>query len=130
MADDIAITPGTGATVRTKDRAGVETQAFILDRSGGATENLGVTGSKTFTDPTVAANANGLILAANASRKSALIVNAGDGTVYLGKDNTVSATNGIPLGPGQSITDTTSVDAWWAFVPTGVASDFRIVEVA
>jgi hypothetical protein len=130
MADNIDVTPGAGATVRTVDRAGVETQVVIIDKSGGATANVGLTGAKTFSDPAVAANSNGLVLAANTGRKSALIVNNGDGTVYLGKDNTVSASNGIPLGPGQSISDTTSTDAWWAWAPTGVTSDFRVVEVA
>ncbi len=129
MADNVDVTPGSGATVRTKDRAGVETQAVVMDKSGGSTENLGLTGTKTFStvsgDDTTAEQ----IVAANATRKSLLMVNNSDGTVYLGINSSVDAT-GVPLTTGQSMTDTTSVDAWWVIGATDVTVDIRVIEVA
>lgn len=128
MADDIPITPGSGATVRTKDRSGIETQVVIVDRSGSATENLGFTGSKTFSDPAPTSTAAS-VLAANTSRKSCIIQNVGTVDVYLGKDNTVTTTNGLLLAAGQWITDETSTDAWWGITASGTA-DLRVCEVA
>lgn len=40
MPDNIDVTPGTGATVRTVDRAGVETQVMVLDIGGAGAEVL------------------------------------------------------------------------------------------
>lgn len=85
-------------------------------------------GTKTFSTaaPT---NAAASILAANASRKTALIVNAGSVTVYLGKDNTVTTSNGIPLAVGAAIEDDRSTDAWYGITASSTG-DLRILEVA
>lgn len=40
MADNVPITPGSGATVRTVDRAGIESQVMVLDVGGAAAESL------------------------------------------------------------------------------------------
>lgn len=75
------------------------------------------------------------VLAANANRKSALFVQLGTGTVYLGRDTTVTTANGIPLQPasgttpGGSLADTTSTDAWWAIGSAG-GQDLRVLETA
>lgn len=130
MADNVDVTPGSGATVRTKDRSGVETQAVIVDKNGGANENLGLTGSKTLATISGDDTTPVEVVAANTGRKSVLILNNSDGTVYLGTDNTVDAATGVPLTTGQSMTDTTSVDAWWVIGATGVTVDLRVVEVA
>lgn len=65
-----------------------------------------------------------LLLAANANRLSATLVNLSDTlTVWLGRDNTITIANATPLGagsgsnPGQAWNDGDSSDAWW-----GVAS--------
>lgn len=131
MADNSTRTPGTGEDVRSVQRggaSGVKTQAVIIDKSGGATENLGLTGSKTLSAsaPTTTAT---LVLAANTGRKSAIIRNAGSVTSYMGKDNTVSVANGVPLAPGETLSDTTSTDAWWGITAVGTA-DLRVCEVA
>lgn len=128
MADNIDVTPGSGATVRTVDRAGVETQVVIIDKSGGATANVGLTGSKTFSDPAPTSTAAS-VLAANTGRKVAVIYNNSGATVYLGKDNTVTTTNGLPLPDGASLVDDHSTDAWWAIMASGTG-DLRIYEVA
>lgn len=127
MADNIDVSPGAGATVRTKDRAGTETQVVIIDRSGGATENLGETGSKTFTDP-APTNVASSVLAANTSRKSALIQNVGSVTVFLGASGVTTST-GLQLDPGASLEDNTSTDAWYGITASGTG-DLRICEVA
>lgn len=131
MADNSTRTPGAGEDIRSKDRAGVKTAVTILDRSDGTdTENLGLTGAKTFSTAAPTDSAGSEILAANAQRKSALIVNNSGGTVYLGGSSGVTSANGIPLADGQSLTDTTSTDAWYARAATGVTGDLRICEVA
>lgn len=130
MADNIDVTPGTGATVRTVDRAGVETQVVILDKSGGATANVGLTGSKTLSAVTFDAVTPVLALAANAGRKAAVLANRSGGLVWLGKDNTVSATNGLPLPDGASLSDDVTVDAWWVVADAGVTGSLRVLEVA
>lgn len=85
-------------------------------------------GSKTFTDPAPTSSAASLV-AANASRKSVTIHNAGTVTVYLGKDNTVTTTNGLPLAPNATLSDESSTDAWWGITGSGTG-DLRICEVA
>lgn len=130
MADNSTRTPGAGEDVRSKDRAGVKTQVVIVDKSGGAAENLGLTGSKTFTTAAFDDVTAEQVVAANAGRKAVIIANYSGGTVWLGKDNTVSAANGIPLPDGATLSDDVSVDAWWAVADAGVTGDLRIVEVA
>src|SRR5690348_3684526 len=70
-----------------------------------------------------------LILAANANRYSANIVNNGSQTVYLGKDNTVTTANGFPLAAGEELEDRETTDAWYGIVASGTA-DVRPVEVS
>lgn len=128
MPDNVTL-PGTGEAVRTVTRAGIETQVVLVDRSNGsAGENLGYCGSKTFSDPAPSAAA-ALQLAANASRKCAVIYNNGTQTVYLGKDSSVTTSNGMPLLAGATLVDDHSVDAWWGITASGTG-DLRIYEVA
>jgi hypothetical protein len=86
--------------------------------------------AKRFVPVTVGIGVNVQLLAANPDRRSAVIVNNSAGIVYVGKDNTVSAANGIPLVAGGSIADTTSGDAWWAFNGQAGTADVRCLEVA
>lgn len=71
-----------------------------------------------------------LLLAANAARKVAMLVNNGTTAIYLAKANTVTAATGTPLGPGASLTDEYSTEAWWGIVGNNEAGDIRVVEVA
>jgi hypothetical protein len=70
-----------------------------------------------------------LILAANADRVTALIVNNGSVTVYLGKANTVTAANGLPLVAGATLEDGESGSAWYGITASG-SSDVRVLEVS
>lgn len=85
-------------------------------------------GAKTFSAnaPTVAA---ALALAANASRITALIQNTGAVDVWLGKDGTLTTSNGFYLRAGDIYSDGDSTDAWWA-ITAGSTAALRIIEVA
>lgn len=85
-------------------------------------------GSKTFTDPAPTSSAASIV-AANASRKSVTIHNAGSVTVYLGSTSGVTTSNGVPLAPNATMSDEASTDAWYAITASGTG-DLRIVEVA
>ena len=76
------------------------------------------------------------VLPANANRISAVIVNNGSQTVYLGGDpggvaqgQALSSTTGFPLLAGASTTDVSSNDAWWALAAS-TTGDLRIMEVS
>lgn len=84
-------------------------------------------GSKTFSDPAPTTSASSIV-SASASRIAVSIYNNGSQTVYLGKDNTVSSTNGMPLVAGGSMSDDVSSDAWWAVTASGTG-DLRIIVV-
>lgn len=88
----------------------------------------GAAGTKTITEP-APTTAAASIVAANTARRAVTIHNAGAVTVYLGKDNTVSTSNGFPLGVGSSMSDDVSTDAWWAITASGTG-DLRVIEVA
>ena len=84
-------------------------------------------GTKTFTTaaPTTSAT---LLLAANGSRQSALLSNNGSQTVYVGKNSSVTTSNGVPIPAGSSLTDKSSRDAWYGITASGTG-DMRICEV-
>ena len=58
----------------------------------------------TFKTVTVGASAT-LIIGANSQRISLIIVNTGTPTVYIGQDNTVLTTTGIPLATNGNLTE-------------------------
>lgn len=102
-----------------------------FDRSGYLQVGTGK-GSKGAPAAVVVTTAATLILAANANRKAALIANnnpSGGQTLYLGRDNTVTAANGLPLAAGAVLGDVSSSDAWWGIVGSGTA-DARVLEVS
>ena len=68
------------------------------------------------------------ILAANPNRAGAIIANTGASTLFIGRDNTVTTGNGIPVAAGGSIEDNQSGDAWFGIVASGTA-DVRALEV-
>jgi len=86
-------------------------------------------GTKTLSTPITVDTSADLVLAANAGRVTALIVNNGSVTVYLGNDNTVTTTNGIPLVAGAALEDGESGDAWYGVTASGSA-DVRVLEVS
>lgn len=84
-------------------------------------------GGKTLTrvQPTTSAV---LLLAANENRQIAWFANAGSVTVYLGTDNTVASTTGIPLAAGATFIDDQSTDAWWCIAASSTG-DMRVLQV-
>lgn len=87
-------------------------------------------GTKTFSTPATQPSGTArLVLAANASRKQATIFNAGTVTTFLGKDNSVTTANGLPLLPNAAVEDLASSDAWWG-ITAGTTADLRVCEVA
>ena len=95
-----------------------------------------VTGPVT-TSPTLGTKTFGLawigspavsIVATNTSRKTAILFNNSNSTVYLGKTSTISG-NGFPFLSQETITDENSSDAWFGYIETGSA-DIRYIEVA
>lgn len=67
------------------------------------------------------------IVASNANRSSLLIYNNGSVVVFLGRSNTVSTSNGMPLNPMSSLEDSESTDAWYA-ITAGGTGDLRVIE--
>lgn len=68
------------------------------------------------------------VLAENKRRGVALIQNVDAAIdIYLGRDNTVTSSNGIRLAAGQTLTDTFSTDAWFAIAASGTVS-VRVLE--
>lgn len=84
-------------------------------------------GRKTFAAVTVTTSATLVLAAATSAARSVVIVNNGSVTVYLGKANTVTTSNGIPLAAGQSLSDRDSLDAWYGITGSGSA-DVRVLE--
>ena len=83
-----------------------------------------------FTTVTVGASAT-LIVAANPQRISIIIVNTGTPTVYIGQDNTVLSSTGIPLKTDMNLTEDSGGqkvycgDIWGI---CGSSSDVRVWE--
>lgn len=104
------------------------THAYTLGGgSSGGGSSTPKHGSKHMSNVSVT-NAATQILAANSSRLQALIANNGSATMYLGKDNTVTSSNGIPITSGQYLIDDVTTDAWWGITASSTA-DTRTVEV-
>lgn len=139
-----AATPPAGTEVATDDcgvdghtqvvKLAISTDGSATPIPADATNGLDVDvtrlpkGSKTFADPAPTTSASSIV-AANASRKSVTIHNAGTVTVYLGLNGSVTSSNGLPLGAGATLSDDASTDAWYAITASGTG-DLRIVEVA
>jgi hypothetical protein len=100
MADNVAVTPGSGATIAADDVGGVLYQRVKISYGGdGSATDL--IGPATGTQTSVASSAtSGTILASNASRKGATITNDDTNGLYLLlASGTASATNYTVLIP-------------------------------
>lgn len=97
MADNVAITAGTGTTVGTDERTinSVAVQVQRVDEQGStAIANGQVTVDTTSGGVTIAA--------ARDTRKSILLRNQGTVAIYVGQ-GTVSSTNGMLVNPGEAL---------------------------
>lgn len=85
-------------------------------------------GTKSFSQVSAGSSAV-QIVATNSNRASLLIFNAGSEIVYLGKTNSVTTSDGIPLYPLSNLEDSESYDSWFGITASST-SDLRVVETA
>lgn len=98
MADNVAITAGTGTTIGTDQRTinSVAVQVQRTDEQG----STAIANGQVSVDTT----SGGVeVVAARDTRKSVLIRNGGSVAIYVGT-GTVSSANGFLLNPGEAIT--------------------------
>lgn len=98
MADNVAITAGTGTTIGTDQRTinSVAVQVQRTDEQG----STAIANGQVSVDTT----SGGVeVVAARDTRKSVLIRNGGSVAIYVGQ-GTVSSANGFLLNPGEAIT--------------------------
>jgi hypothetical protein len=74
----------------------------------------------------------GQLLGANANRKTAMLQNRDSANhVYIGKDNTVTAANGIDLPPGGGMfVDDRTTGAWYGICSSGQTASVAILEIS
>lgn len=97
----------------------------LVDKDTGEPYNAG----SAPTSSTMAVGHNALsttaeeVLAANANRVFAEVKNLDSGiSIYLGKDNTVTSSNGHLLGPGEAFAFDGYTGAVWAIAASGTPS--------
>lgn len=98
MADNVAITAGSGTTIATDERTinSVAVQVQRVNEQGGTA----IANGQVSVDTT---SGGVQVVAARDTRKSVLIRNRGTVIVYLGT-GTVSSTTGFPLDAGEAMT--------------------------
>jgi hypothetical protein len=142
MADNVAITPGAGATVAADDVSSVYYQVvkIMLGADGAASVMLddgqqtlanslpvGIASNQSYpgapnfaaTQPTCDNTAD-ILLAARAARRSAVFVNIGTITAYLGASGVATST-GLRVQPGESVV-LTAVTAIYGITASGTAT--------
>lgn len=115
MADNVAITAGSGTTVGTDERT-INAVAVQVQRVDEQASTAFATGQVT---PTTTA---GTLLAARDTRKTVTFTNLGTQTVYVGPA-TVTTANGFPLAPGAAI-DMPTTALIQCIIATGTASSY------
>lgn len=112
MADNVAVTPGSGATVAFDDISGIMYQRVKIGvgADGSATDVSSAAPLPVYTNVASSLSHNNvavtstatLIKASTASRKE-LFVKAIDGTVYVGSSSAVTTSTGYPLYTGEEL---------------------------
>ena len=113
MADNVAITAGSGTTVATDERT-INSTSVQVQR---VTDQAGTAVATGQVAPTGTA---GTLLAARETRKVVTFVNRGTVDVYIGPA-TVTTANGILLSPGESI-DIQTTALVQAITPAGTGA--------
>lgn len=118
----------TGIVQATKVLSGEAggSNAWQVETSGAGKVNQ-VKGTSAFTDPACDTTAD-LLLAANTSRKVAIIQNAGTVDCFIGPSG-VTTSSGLSLTAGASFVDAHSTSAWYGITASGTA-DIRVCEIA
>lgn len=139
MADDVAITAGSGTSIATDDCSGRHVQLVKLayGEGGNAThvdagaDGLKVVAAKGTVAHTKVAptSTSGTLLASNSGRISCAFTNYGSVTVFISGDGGAATADDWPLRPGDTWTDEVSTGGWTAITAAGTG-DVRVVEVA
>lgn len=114
MADNLAITPGSGATLATDETTINATAAHVQRVSTGAAPAVDYGNTACTTTAT-------LIMAANYERKG-FVIQATDGTVYLGDDSSVTTSTGFPLATGQSFSSSAFLGTVYGITASGTVN--------
>jgi len=69
-----------------------------------------------------------LIVSASADRIKVTIKNTGVKTMYLGSNNSVTSSNGFPLLPNTTLSDTSTVTAWYGICVSSESSTAKAEE--
>jgi hypothetical protein len=113
MADNLAITPGSGATLGTDETTISGTAVHVQRVSTGAAPSLSVGNAACTTAATS-------ILAANVERKG-FVVKAIDGTVFLGGSGVTTST-GFRLDIGESFASSAFIGAVHGITSSGTVN--------
>ena len=113
MSDNIAITPGSGATLGTDETTISGTAVHVQRVSTGAAPSLSAGNTACTTTAT-------LIVAANVERKG-LLIKAIDGAVYLGGSGVTTGT-GFLLNSGESLSSSAFIGAVYGRTSTGTTN--------
>lgn len=114
MSDNLAITPGSGATLATDETTINATAAHVQRVSTGAAPAVAYGNTACTTSAT-------LIMAANYERKG-FVIKAVDGTVYVGDDSSVTTSTGYPLGVGESLPSATFLGTVYGITASGTTN--------
>ena len=68
--------------------------------------------SYSFGSVSVISNTPTLVIASNTNRKGLLINNNGTETMFIGPDNTIAPSTGMPVAQSQYYNDSGNYDAW------------------
>lgn len=139
MADNVAITPGSGATIATDDVGGVQYQRVKLAHGadGSATDasstnplpiSDATSGTLTSTAVSVTTSATALPASPATGRKRILVQNLASVAVYLGSAS-VTTSNGIEIAPKGTLLLPLGSSVLYGRVATGTA-DVRVLEFA
>ena len=113
MADDVAITAGSGTNIAADERT-INSVSVKIQRM------IDIGGSAVATGQVAPTGTAGTLLAARETRKVVTFVNRGTVDVYIGPA-TVTTANGILLSPGESI-DIQTTALVQAITPAGTGA--------
>ena len=114
ISDNLAITPGSGATLATDETTINATAAHVQRVTTGAAPAVAYGNAACTTSATS-------ILAANYERKG-FVIQATDGTVYIGDDSSVTTSSGFPLATGQSFSSSAFLGTVYGITASGTVN--------
>lgn len=108
-----------GGVVRTAAMGGGQGNALYMRDAGGAV----------VAPSAVAVGSEATEIAgASVERVGILIYNNGPDTVYIGADDTVADTNGLPLTSGRALSVAGGSNSWYGICADGETADVRVME--